>query len=326
MINRTLFLLALLAPFTAHAFDLQGHRGARGLMPENTLPAFAAALSTGVTTLELDVQMTRDGVLVVGHDPMLTPKLARGEDGQYLTANGPFINTLTLDELRRYDVGRLNPADRTAQQFTRQQAVDGTRMPTLAEVFALARKAGNGTVRFNIETKLNPEQPNATPAPETYARALIDLIRREGLAARATIQSFDWRTLQVTRREAPEIATVYLTVQQRWSDNMRVGQPGASPWTAGFDVDDHGGSAPRLVKAAGGRVWSPFAADVTAANVAEAKGLGLATIPWTVNEEPEMNRLIGLGVDGIITDYPDLLRKVLAAQGIALPAPTPVAP
>ena len=323
---RPLLLLALLLPLSAQAFDLQGHRGARGLMPENTLPAFATALSVGVTTLELDAQMTRDGVLVVGHDPMLTSKLARTQDGKFLSANGPFINTLTLAELRRYDVGRLNPADRTAQQFTRQQAVDGTRVPTLAEVFALARKAGNNAVRFNIETKLNPAEPNATPDPEVYARSLIDIIRREGLTGRATIQSFDWRSLQIVQREAPEIVTVYLTVQQRWSDNIQVGKPGASPWTAGFDVDDHGGSVPRLVKAAGGKVWSPFSGDVTADNVAEAKSLGLTTIPWTVNDEAEMVRLIGFGVDGLITDYPDVLRKVLAARSVPLPAPTPVAP
>lgn len=324
--NRPLLLFALLLPLSAQAFDLQGHRGARGLMPENTLPAFAAALTTGVSTLELDVQMTRDGVLVVGHDPMLMPKLARGSDGQFLTTTGPYINTLTFEELRRFDVGRLNPADRTAQQFTRQQAVDGTRMPALSEVFALARKAGNSTVRFNIETKLNPAEPNSTPDPQTYARSLIDLIRREGLTSRTTIQSFDWRSLQIIQREAPEIGTVYLTVQQRWSDNIQVDKPGASPWTAGFDVDDHSGSVPRLVRAAGGRVWSPFYSDVTAAKVAEAKSLGLATIPWTVNDEAEMNRLIALGVDGIITDYPDVLRKVLAGRSIVVPVPTPVAP
>lgn len=320
-----LLLLALgsLLAGPAAALDLQGHRGARGLAPENTLPAFARALSLGVTTLELDVAMTRDGVLVVAHDPALNPDLTRDAEGVFLAARGPLIRSLTFDALQRYDVGRLKPGTRYAARQPDQQPVDGTRIPRLADVFALARRAGNEAVRFSIETKLSPLAPDDTPAPEPFARALVGAIREAGLAARCTVQSFDWRTLQVVQREAPEIATVYLTAQQRWLDNV-AGDP--SPWTAGFALAAHGGSVPRLVHAAGGRTWSAFFGDLDAGKIREAHALGLTVLAWTVNEPADIARLMDLGVDGLISDRPDLVRAEMARRGLALPAATPVAP
>lgn len=247
-------------------------------------------------------------------------------DGAWLAGPGPLLRSLSFDELRAYDVGRLKPGTRYAMGFPEQAAFDGTRVPELAEVFALAAKAGNATVRFNIETKLSPLAPAETLAPEPFARALIAEIRRAGLSARASIQSFDWRTLQVAQREAPEIPVVFLTLAQGGGDTVQIGRPGASPWLGGLDVDDHGGSVPRLVAAAGGRIWSPFFGDLDAARVQDAKALGLSVIPWTVNDPAAMARVLDLGVDGIITDYPDRLRKLLAERGLALPMPTPVMP
>src|SRR5689334_9427102 len=136
--------------------DIQGHRGARGLLPENTLPAFAKALAIGVTTLEMDCAITRDGVVVVSHDSTLNPDITRTPDGRWITGATPPIRDLSYAELARYDVGRIDPASEYARRFAGQQPVDGTRMPRLADVFALARKAGNEAVRFNIETKISP--------------------------------------------------------------------------------------------------------------------------------------------------------------------------
>ena len=143
---------------------------------------------------------------------------------------------------------------------------------------------------------------------------------------RTTIQSFDWRTLRHVQTLAPEIPTVYLTAQQRWLDNVEIGRPGRSDWTAGLDVDDFGGSVPRLVAAAGGRIWSPYHKEIDAAQLDEAHGLGLEVVVWTVNDPARMRALIDLGVDGIITDYPGRLRRVLAEKGFPLPPPTPVEP
>lgn len=322
---RPIFLAAALLVMTnaALALDLQGHRGARGLLPENTLPAFAQALSTGVTTLELDTAVTRDGVVVVGHDATLNPDITRGPDGQWLSRSDIAIHSLTFAQLQQYDVGRIRPRSTYALRFSTQQPVDGTRMPRLADVFALARRAGNNTVRFNIETKISPEQPQHTLPPAEFARALVQVIRAENLQSRVTIQSFDWRTLQVVQQELPQIATVYLTAQQSWMDNIRAGDA-ASPWTAGFHVSRYAASVPRMIKAAGGAVWSPYFGDVTRETVHEAQQAGLKVVVWTVNEPRDITRMIDFGVDGIISDYPDRLRRIAAERGLPLPQITPV--
>jgi glycerophosphoryl diester phosphodiesterase len=324
---RRFFTTVALLMFTgvASGLDLQGHRGARGLLPENTLPAFALALTLGVTTLELDTAVTKDGVIVVSHDAMLNPDITRGPDGLWLKRNDLAIHQLTYTELLQYDVGRIRPLSSYSQRFPQQQAVDGTHIPRLADVFALARRAGNDQVHFNIETKISPDHPQRTPPPAEFARALIALVREEKLENRVNIQSFDWRSLQTVQQEAPQIATVHLSVQQSWQDNIRA-NASSSPWTAGKHVSQFGGSLPKMVKSAGGAIWSPYFGDVSAAAVREAQQLGLKVVVWTVNEERDMVRMIDMGIDGIISDYPDRLRRVAAARGLLLPAPTPVSP
>jgi len=310
---------------SAAAFDLQGHRGARGLAPENTLPAFARALSIGVTTLELDVGITEDGVVVVHHDRRLDPDLARGTDGRWLRGPTRMIRELTFHELQRYDVGRIRPGSDYSKRFQEQRRMDGVRIPKLEDVFELARHARNDEVRFNVETKISPEAPDETAGPEEFARTLVQVIRGNRMARRTVVQSFDWRTLAVVQREAPEIATSYLSSQGASLDNIGAGQREASPWTAGVQFRDHG-SVPKMVKAAGGAIWSPNYSDLDEALVKQARGLGLKVLPWTVNDPADMERLIGWGVDGMITDRPDRLREVMAAKGLPLPKPTPVAP
>jgi glycerophosphoryl diester phosphodiesterase len=311
------FLLLLAAP--VQAFDLQGHRGARGLAPENTLAAFETAVAVGVSTLELDLAMTRDDVLVVSHNRRLNPDHTRGPDGKFLETEGPAIRSLTLAELQRYDVGRLKPGTAYAADFPEQRAIDGTRIPALTELFDMVKPLGADHVRFNIETKVTPSSGAETPDPDTFAAALAKAVREAGLTVRVSLQSFDWRTLAAMRSIAPEIERVCLTVEALNFDSVRRGEPGPSPWLAGLDVDDFGGSVPRLVAAAGCAVWSPLYRNARPDDVAAAKALGLKVIPWTVNERSDMERLIALGVDGIITDYPDRLRAVMAEKNIPLP-------
>ena len=311
-------------PVTAADFDLQGHRGARGLRPENTLAGFAHALGLGVTTLELDCGVTRDGVVVVSHDRVLNANHTRDAGGRFLDADGPAIVDLTYEELRQYDVGRIRPGSEYAAAFPEQVPVDGERIPRLADVFALVERSGNRTVRFNIETKIDPAHPEQSLSPLAFARALEAVIRESGMVSRVSVQSFDWRTLRLLGTLAPDIALVALTDQQEGEDTIEVGRPGPSAWLGELDVDDHGGSVPKLVQALGAKTWSPHALDLTPARLAEAHSLGLSVIPWTVNDPAGMERAIALGVDGLITDYPDRLRAVMQAKGMALPAPTPV--
>jgi glycerophosphoryl diester phosphodiesterase len=319
----TAALAFLLVVATAHSLDLQAHRGGRGLMPENTLPAFANALALGVTTLELDCAITRDGAVVVSHDASLNPDITRRNDGQWLARTGPPIWHLTYEELQRYDVGRIRPGSDYAARFPHQRSVDGTRVPRLADLFDLVRRAGNDEVRFNIETKVTPEHPERSADPATFARALLEVIRAAGVERRVTIQSFDWRTLRLVQAEAPGIPTVYLSAQQDFMDNI-LSHRERSPWTAGFDARDYGASVPRMVRAAGGAVWSPYYGEATRAAVEEAQRLGLKVVVWTVNEEAGLRRMIDLRVDGIISDYPDRLRAAAARAGLPLPRPTPL--
>ncbi len=322
---RWITLTLLMTSLHALAFDLQGHRGARGLAPENTLPAFALALSIGVTTLETDIAITRDGQLVISHDPALNPDLTRGPDGRFLTARGPVIWWTNFDQLQHYDVGRLKPGTSYASLYPSQRPIDGTRLPKLADLFALVKKSGNTTVRFALETKVTPTAPEQTMAPEPFARALIKAIRDAGLTDRSSILSFDWRTLQVVQKEAPEIGAVYLTAQQRWLDNVGADKAEGSAWTAGFKVAEHG-SVPKMIKAAGGRMWSSFLGDLDAAKVKEAQALGLAVLAWTVNEPAQIAHALDLGVQGIVSDRPDLVREEMHRRGMALPMATPVQP
>src|SRR5829696_3547821 len=227
---------------SAVAFDLQAHRGGRGLAPENTLAAFRQAVSLGVTTLEMDLAITKDDVVVVSHDPMLNPDIVRSPDGKWLEGIGPAIRSLSLAELKRYDVGRLNPGSAYARQYPMQRPVDGERFPILYEVYAVAP----APVRFNIEIKTDPTRPYETADPLHFTHLVVDQVKANKAVGRTMIQSFDWRTLLEVRKVAPEIATACLTIESRNSDTVRRDDAIPSQWLGGLDLKAHGGSVPRL--------------------------------------------------------------------------------
>ena len=274
--------LALLFSLPGIAMDVQGHRGTRGNLPENTLPAFKRALEMGVDTLELDCGVTKDDVVVIHHDRRLNPDVARGPDGKWVTAPAPTVYELTFEQLQRYDVGRLRPGSEYAKRFPHQQPVDGTRIPRLSALFALAKDT---RVRFNIETKLLPTHADETVGPEAFARALIAEFRKAGMTKRAVIQSFDYRTLKIVEKEAPEIETVYLT-----------------------EAKD---SDPARVHALGAKIWSPDMKAITPEKVSQAHKLGMRVVVWTANEPAEIASMIDAGVDGIISDYPERVIEAL---------------
>lgn len=305
----------LLGLLPAGAFELQGHRGARGLLPENTLAGFEHALEIGVTTLELDIAITADGIPVVSHDAELNPALTRDAQGQWLKGKGPLIRSLSLAQLQRFDIGRLDPAQDYARPFASQQARDGERIPTLAALFKRVKELGADKVQFAIETKIHPDRPNETVGPEEFVDRILAVVREAGMLDRVRILSFDWRTLQLVQKIEPSIKTVYITIENPRQNNVR-----HAPMTAGFSWRDHASTA-HLIKAAGGSVWSPNFHNIDSGKVKVAQQLGLKVIPWTVNEPVDMDRVIGYGVDGIVTDYPDRLRDAMRRAGLALPDP-----
>jgi glycerophosphoryl diester phosphodiesterase len=306
------------------AFDIEAHRGGRALLPENTLPSFANALSMGVDTLELDIGVTRDEVIVVSHERGLNPDLARAADGIYVAPPGiPFVQ-LSLAGVKKYDVGQIRPGSAYAAQFPEQRAVPGTPIPTLKEVLDLVRRSGDSHVRLNIETKIDPNHPEESPDPQRFVTLLLALLETEKFSSRVMIQSFDWRTLQLVQKLAPAIPTVYLTLQRGKAPTVSLDK--ASVWTAGFNPAEHGSSLPRTIKAAGGAIWSPYFGDVDGALITEAHNLGLSVVVWTVNRPADIAHLIDIGVDGIISDHPEILRRVAGEKGVALPKGSPVTP
>jgi len=309
-------------------FDLQAHRGGLGLVTESTLEAFANALRVGVTTLELDVQITEDGQAVVTHDRRVSATKCRDTapafpgDAEFPYV-GDYVKDLTLAQVWTLDCGQPLAA------FPQQRVVDGARIPLLSEVFALVSCFKANQVWFNVETKVEAGAPEQTAPREQFVQIVAGEIRAAGLLNRVTIQSFDWGALMRMREVEPRLPIVALTN----GDFLQVGQPGASPWLGGIDIDDFGGS---LVEAAAsfdadaispvhgtpqnGRVGDPgYVPYTTPELVEQAHAAGIAVIPWTIDDPATMASLIDAGVDGLITDYPDRLRTLLADRGYKLP-------
>lgn len=276
--------LLLTAPAWCAAGPLvHGHRGSRGTVPENTIPAFEAALMAEADVLEMDMGVTKDNVVVISHEPKVTPERCLGPDGKAMEKAVP-IRSLTLAELKKYDCGTPLNA-----KFPQQLAVPGERMPTLDEVFAMVKTSGYAAApkaQFNIETKIFPSEPELSPAPAEFARLVMDVIKKYGFEKRVIVQSFDVRTLKEIKKLNPAVRTAQLT-----NDNL---------------LD----AAPAL-KAAGTDIWSPNYLWITTGAVHEAQAAGLQVVPWTLNTKKAWDFAIQAGVDAIITDYPAALVEYL---------------
>ena len=322
------------AKAVVNGFDLQAHRGGRDARAENTLYAFAYAMELGVTTLEMDMQLTKDGRLVISHNPVMNWMLAKGPDGQYAPKQGaPDIRTMTLVEVQQYDLGVMNPAAGGYYDLhgKTQIATPGAQMPTLEQVFELANAYGNKKVIFNIETKsyADPEDPYYanSPDPDVCVENVYEVVKKYNMQNRVTIQSFDWRTLKAMKAIAPELTLVALSSEQpSWGKGgmyLRIGEKAPSPHLGGLNINDFKGDYVKAAKEIGADVVSPYFKELSPDLIDEAHALGMKVVPWTVNSPKDMEMLLAMGVDGIISDQPWVLRDVLIKKGIAVPEPTP---
>lgn len=289
-------------------FDLQSHRGGRGETTEESLRAFAKSLELGVTTLELDIVISADGQPMVWHDPVIQADKCSDTapafpgDPQYPYV-GKLVVDLTAAQLRTLDCGKLLTG------YPNAEVVQGNRIATLPEVFALADSYG-ADVRYNIETKVEADKPENSAPPERFVEVILAAVRAADKTAQVEIQSFDWRTLPMVRAAEPSIPLVAL-----WDDTTWV--PG-SPWLGGLDttvITDPVYGAMQV----GANILSPNYELVDSALVKRAHDHDLTVVPWTVNDAEAMRAQIAMGVDGIITDYPSLLRQVMAELGMPLP-------
>jgi glycerophosphoryl diester phosphodiesterase len=293
----------------ASGMELQGHRGARGVLPENSLPSFQSAIHAGADCLELDIAMSADKRLIITHDPTLSPDIVR-QNGAWISKRLP-IKSLSVAQLKSYDIGRLKPDTEYARRFPGQKPVDGLQMPLLSELLEIPEVVENKSICLDIEIKTTPTDEGVTFAPGVIADALLKLIDKPALRSRTRIRSFDWRGLIHVKRVAPAMPLVFLTAKREWLNNLEVGLPGKSPWLGGLDIDDFDGSAARAIKHLGGQIWAPYYRDLTKSEVGQAQALGIKVIVWTVNDAAAIRRMIKWGVDGITTDYPELGRRLI---------------
>lgn len=313
-------------------FDLETHRGGRDARPENTLISYAYGMELGVTTLEMDMQLTKDGHIVMSHNPIMSSNLAKGPDGKYVAANTLDIRTMTLAQVKQYDVGTMNPAAGGYYDGhgKTQLAVSGTKIPTLEEVFELANAYGNTKVMFNIETKSyadkNFAEAKNSPDPKVFVKTFYDIVKKYHMEDRVMLQSFDWRTLKEMHALDPNITLVALTCEQpSWGPDGQYRQPyekGPSAWQGGLDIDAFKGDYVKAAKAIGADIVSPYWEELSNELVTEAHSLGMKVVPWTVNSPSKVNMLIDMGVDGLISDKPWMAREVLISRGIQVAEPT----
>jgi glycerophosphoryl diester phosphodiesterase len=292
------------------AIGLYGHRGARGLAPENTLEGFALARSLGLTGVEFDVGLSRDGVAVVHHDRRLNPDIARDRAGGYITESR-CLHELTYAQIETYDVGRLRAGSAYAERYPAQQPADGALVPRLDQ--AIAALPG---LDLLIEVKTFPDAPADTAPPALIAESVIKALRAAGAIKRGVLFAFDWRVLKAAAVLAPELRRCCLT-----APDTVIADPvtGRYPWQ---DLDGNqaasgelGGELPQMVANMGAVWWAPFHGTLGAGAVADAHDLGLRVVPWTANEPADIERLLGLDVDGVISDRPDRACLVFKAAG-----------
>ncbi len=269
--------------------DIQGHRGCRGLMPENTIPAFLKALEIGVTTLEMDVVITRDQQVLVSHEPFLSHKICFGPDGEEITEEeekGYNLYEMTYEEISRCDCG-----SKELMGFPNQKKMVVAK-PLLTDVIDSVefylRKHALPPVHFNIETKSLPEGDNVFhPEPRAFVDLLMGVLEEKSIEERAIIQSFDMRTLQYAKEAYPDIKLALLIANKD--------QPRKNIEKLGFTPD----------------IYSPYYLLVNEKLLTYADGQNMRVIPWTVNEPEEIKRILSMGVDGIITDYPDRALSII---------------
>lgn len=294
-----------------------GSCGIAGLRPANTLASFEHALDFQIDGVEFDYQVTADGHVVGHHDYTINPDMGRDEQGEWLSVPGPSIRSLTLDQVRVYDMGRAKPGSKPARSYPDQVAVDGERIPTLEELLAALDRRNDSTTELWIEVKTDPsEAPGVTTPPDEFLAALLPRLEAADAIQRTVLIAFDWRVLRLAMEAQPGIRTGFLTADTR---HIAAGRDwpsidSRSVWWGGWDPVDHGGTFISAVRAAGGTYWSPFLKDLTPELVAEAHDAGVQISTWGVSSEDEMTLALDLGIESITASRPDLLKERVAAR------------
>lgn len=312
-------------------FDLEAHRGGRDVRPENTLYSYAYAIELGATSIECDMQLTKDGQIVMSHNPILNSDITRDENGNYIKNNKYDIRLMTVDELKKFDVGVMDPnCGEYYDLHGKTQFTYDAKIPTLEELMQLIQSYGDKNIVLNIETKSYPDPASAgyknNADPKKFVEVFNNIVKKYNMEDRVVLQSFDWQTLIEMKKLNPNISTSALWQEQpswgRDSESLRRYEKKKSPWLGGLDIKDYQGNPVKAAHAIGADIISPYYTEISKQDVDEAHSLGMKVVPWTVNNEKDMNMLLDMGVDGIISDKPWLLKQVLEKRNIKLHTPT----
>lgn len=296
---------------------LHGHRGARGIWPENTLLGFQSTFDLGVQVVELDVLLTKDNIPIVTHNPTLMAATTRDESGAWIETDDLIVWDYTFEELSRFDVGGIRMDSDYAARYPEQAFLFNHPIPRLGDVAKLACEPAYTDVWINVEIKSTPLHENLTPPPADLAKQTLAVITEHGLQDRVILQSFDWRVLQEIEKIAPNAPKSHLTYLERDKPTMQPNIYANSPWMAGAsNAADHADLS-QVIADLGGAIWAPFHRDITPKSVEHAQKLGLIVNAWTVNEPSDIERVISAGVDGIITDYPARVQRCLLQRGLS---------
>lgn len=312
-------------------FDLEAHRGGRDVRPENTLYSYTYAIELGATSIECDMQLTKDGQIVMSHNPILNSDITRDENGNYIENNKYDIRLMTVDELKKFDVGVMDPnCGEYYDLHGKTQFTYDAKIPTLEELMQLIQSYGDKNIVLNIETKSYPDPASAgyknNADPKKFVEVFNNIVKKYDMEDRVVLQSFDWQTLIEMKKLNPNISTSALWQEQpswgRDSESLRRYEKKKSPWLGGLDIKDYQGNPVKAAHAIGADIISPYYTEISKQDVDEAHSLGMKVVPWTVNNEKDMNMLLDMGVDGIISDKPWLLKQVLEKRNIKLHTPT----
>lgn len=295
----------------ADTIRVVGHRGARGILPENSIVGFDFALSIGVDLLEFDVLLTADEVPVITHNHQLHGSGVRGPDGRFLNGEQPQVASLRMEDVARFDIGRLDGTTEYGRRFPDQAQLDGIRVPRLTELLHLVSQPKHANACLMLELKSDPDVANDGKARERIVSIVCDEVRAAGLTDRTLLHSFDWELLDECRRQAPDMPISFLTQLHESADD--VGEDSAIPVTP--DLDRPGISVPDEVSRADGSLWCPHFSEITADDLARARELDLCVAVWTVNETEDIDAMIDLRVDAIVTDYPGRVQRRLSDHG-----------
>ena len=286
-----------------------GHRGARGVLPENTMLGFEFAMSTGAHLLEFDVVMTADDIPVITHNHRLHGSIFRDRSGSFLK-NEPKVSEVTWDQLQSFDVGRVDVSSAYGRRFPDQAKMDGLRVPRLVDLLECAKKPQFDAANLMLEIKSDPDFAHDEAYRTALVRRVVAEVRATGLQDRTLLHSFDWNLLAECRVQAPDFPISFLTQMPDNEDD--IGEDSSKSICPDFRGREQ--HIPSLVAESGGSLWCPYVNDVTAAGVTDAQNLGLVVAVWTVNEPDDIHRMIDFGVDAIVSDYPGRVQSCLEVR------------